>query len=174
MRRHLTALDDSARRLGVPRDSLFGRIDALLAEQDALRRRTDRLERSLASAPTTDQLLQRAFDVDGVRVLAAQVEAPSVDALRYVGDAVRKSLASGVAVLGTVIDQRPQFIAIVTPDLTSRGPHAGNILRKVASVAGGGGGGRADMAQGGGKDAGKLEEALRIVPELVREMLAAK
>jgi alanyl-tRNA synthetase len=111
--------------------------------------------------------------VDGISVLATRVDAPSVDSMRFLADNVRKSLPSGVAVLGSVIDDKPMFIALVTQDLTSRGVHAGNLLRKVATVAGGSAGGRPDMAQGGGKDAGKLDEALGVVPDAVREMLGS-
>ncbi len=165
------AMDALARRLGVSRDALASRIESLLAEADAQRKRIERLERSLASAPATDELLRGTQDIDGVRVLAVRIDVPSVDALRYIGDAVRKSLGSGVAVLAAVVEEKPQFIAIVSGDATKRGPHAGQILKRVASVAGGGGGGRPDMAQGGGKEPGKLDAALRIVPDVVREML---
>jgi alanyl-tRNA synthetase len=105
-------------------------------------------------------------------VLASQVDLPSTDALRYRVDAVRKALPSGVAVLGSVIDGRIQFVAIATGDAISKGLRADEILKRVAAVAGGSAGGRAEMAQGGGKDASKIEEALAIVPEAVREMLS--
>ncbi len=170
-RREQGALDDIARKLSVPRDAVLAKVEALIAEQEALRKRVEKLERSLASAPATDQLIARAAQVDGVPVLAERLDTPSVEALRYYGDAVRKGMSSGVAVLGSVIDDRPQFIAIVSPDVIERGPKAGELLKRVAAVAGGGGGGRADMAQGGGKDPSKIEEALAIVPDVVREML---
>jgi alanyl-tRNA synthetase len=76
-----------------------------------------------------------------------------------------------VAVLGSVIDDKPFFIALVTKDLTGRGVHAGELLKRVATVAGGSGGGRPDMAQGGGKDAAKTDAALAVVEGAVREML---
>jgi alanyl-tRNA synthetase len=129
------------------------------------------MERSLATASTAEDVMSKAIEVDGIRVLAASVDAPSVDALRYRGDAVRKGLRSGVAVLASVIDERPMFIAIVTDDVIKRGPKAGDILKRVATVAGGSGGGRPDMAQGGGKDPEKVDDALAIVPDVVREML---
>lgn len=174
VRERLISLDEIARRLGAPKDALSAKVDSLLAEQDALRKRIEKLERSLATAPTQDDIMSQAVDVDGISVLAASVEAPSVDALRYRGDAVRKGLGSGVAVLASVVDERPMFIAIVTKDVIDRGPKAGEILKRVASVTGGGGGGRPDMAQGGGKDPSKVGEALAIVPDLVREMLGLK
>jgi len=167
------ALDEVAHRLGAPRAALAAKVEALLSEIDAQRKRIERLERSLASAPSTAALLERAVDVDGVRVLGTQVDVPSLEALRYIGDAVRKSF-SGVAVLGSVIEGRPQFVAIVTPGLIQRGLHAGQLLKQVASIAGGGGGGRPEMAQGGGKDPAKMGEALASVPGLVRAMLGEK
>jgi alanyl-tRNA synthetase len=116
-------------------------------------------------------LLDGAKDVSGVPVIAKRVDAPSVDSLRYMADSLRQSLKSGVAVLGSVIDDRPMFIALVTKDLNEKGVHAGNLLKQVATVAGGGGGGRPDMAQGGGKDPSKTDQALGIVEGAVREML---
>jgi len=171
VRAQIVALDDIARQLGAPRDAVATKVESLLAELDAERKKVERLERSLASAPTMDALLRDAVDVDGVRVLAARVDATSIDALRYIGDAARKTMGSGVAVLASIIDGRPQFLTIVTSDLTNR-LDAVQVLKRVAAVAGGGGGGRPDMAQGGGKDAGKLDEALAGVPAAVREMLS--
>jgi alanyl-tRNA synthetase len=172
VREKLGEMEEALRRLGGARGALLPRIDALIAERDALAKRVERMERSLASAPAVDQIAGTAIDVDGVKVLASQVDLPSVDALRYRADALRKTMPSGVAVLGSVIDGRPQFVAIVSPDVIPKGPKAGEILKRVAAVAGGGGGGRPEMAQGGGKDASKMEEALAIVPEAVREMLS--
>ncbi len=171
IREQRRALDQVSRRLAAPREMVVGKLEALLSEQDSLRKKIERLERALASASATGQLMDRATNVDGVRVLATEVEAPSLDALRYVGDSIRKEMASGVAVLATEIDERPQFVAIVSRDLVERGLHAGKLLRRVASVAGGGGGGRPDMAQGGGNDSSKIHAALAVVPEAVREML---
>jgi alanyl-tRNA synthetase len=73
-------------------------------------------------------------------------------------------------VLGSVVDGRPNFLAMVTKDLTPR-VHAGNLIKQVAAVAGGGGGGRPEMAQAGGKDAAKLDEALDVARGLARESL---
>jgi len=166
-------LEGIAQRLSVPRDSLLAKVEALVADQEALRKRLERMERSLASAPAAEDLIGKAVSVDGVSVLATEVDAPSTDALRYYSDAVRKGMDSGVAVLASVIDGRPQFVTLVTKDLVERGVHAGEILKRVATVAGGGGGGRPDMAQGGGKDAAKVTEALALVAGIVREMVKA-
>jgi alanyl-tRNA synthetase len=160
-----------ARKVGAPRDAILGKIDALVQESEHQRKRIEKLERSLASGSGQMDVMANATDVNGVRVLATRVDAPSMDALRFIGDAVRKSLTSGVAVLGSVVDGKPMFIALVTADLQGRGLHAGNLLRRVAVATGGSAGGRPDMAQGGGKDAGKLDEALALVPQAVGDAL---
>ena len=161
-----------AQRLNAPRTAVLQKLESLVAENDAQRKKIEKLERSLATAPQTGDLASQAQSIDGVSVLATRVEAQSVDALRFMGDSVRKSLPSGVAVLGSVIEGRPMFVALVSKDLIDRGLHAGNILRQVATVAGGSGGGRPDTAQGGGKDPGKIDEALAVVAGAVREMIA--
>ncbi|MCJ7490866.1 MAG: DHHA1 domain-containing protein, partial [Dehalococcoidia bacterium] len=80
-------------------------------------------------------------------------------------------LGSGVIVLGTVVDGRPSLLAMVTPDLTSRGLNAGELVKRAAQVTGGGGGGRPEMAQAGGRDASRLDEALRVAKELAAEKM---
>ena len=171
------SLGEIARRLGAPKHTVLQKLDSVLAESEAQRKTIEKLERSLASGAGKEDILSSATDVDGVKVLATRVEATSVDGLRFTADNVRKSLKSGVAIIGAIIDDpdgqgKPMFVALVTPDLVERGLHAGNLLKKVANAAGGNAGGRPDMAQGGGKDPSKLEEALAVVPGAVREMLS--
>jgi alanyl-tRNA synthetase len=170
VRERLDEVEEGLMRLGGARGALLPRIEALIAERDALEKRVERMERSLASAP--DRIMDGAVDIDGVKVLASQVDLPSTDALRYRVDAVRKTMPSGVAVLGSVIDGRLQFVAIASADAISKGLRADDILKRVAAVAGGSAGGRPEMAQGGGKDASKIGDALAVVPEAVREMLS--
>jgi alanyl-tRNA synthetase len=175
--RHVRAQDETiaalARRLGTPRQNIMQRLDGLVEENESARRRIEKLERSLAGGQGETNLLDGAADIQGVPVVVKKVDAPSVDTLRYMADSVRKSLTSGVAVLGSVIEDKPFFVALVTKDLNARGVHAGELLKRVATVAGGGGGGRADMAQGGGKDPARTDEALGVVTDAVREMLVA-
>ena len=84
-------------------------------------------------------------------------------------DLIREKLKSAVVVLGTVYEDRPVFLAAATPDLVSRGYDAGKLVREVAKVAGGGGGGKPNLAQAGGKHKDKLDEALREAKKLLRE-----
>ncbi len=172
VREQAGAITEIASRLGSQKQNIIQKLESLLQENDVSRKRIEKLERSLASGSGDADLFAGAVSVDGVSVVAKKVDAPSVDSLRYMADALRKSLDSGVAVLGSVIDGKPFFVALVTKDLNERGVHAGNLLKQVATVAGGGGGGRPDMAQGGGKDAARTDEALAIVEGAVREMLA--
>jgi alanyl-tRNA synthetase len=86
-------------------------------------------------------------------------------------DQFRQKHPSGVVVLGTVMNEKPMLIAAVTQDLIARGLKAGDLIKRVAKVVGGGGGGRPDMAQAGGKDASKLNESLDQVEGYIRENL---
>lgn len=130
------------------------------------RRRLAEVERQ-ASSGSAAGLAEQAQDVGGVSVVVGRVDATSADALREAGDEVKRQLGSGVVVLGAVPDDRPLFVAMVTPDLAASGLHAGNIIREVAKLAGGGGGGKPHMAQAGGTDASKLDEALSAVAGIV-------
>ena len=145
------------------------RVQALMAEVDSLQREQEAMERRL-SLQAAEGLLTQAQDVDGVTVLSARAAAASADSLREVGDYLRDKLGTGVVVLGAVVNDRPMLVAMVTRDLIeSSGLNAADIARGAARVVGGGGGGRPDVAQAGGRDASKLDDALAQVPDLVRE-----
>jgi alanyl-tRNA synthetase len=105
--------------------------------------------------------------VDGVNVIAARVEHIAGDALRHLADDLVRRLGSGIVVLGAEVDGRVQLVSEVSQDLVSAGYHAGNLVREVAKITGGGGGGRPDFAQAGGKNPARLDEALAKVRELV-------
>jgi alanyl-tRNA synthetase len=87
--------------------------------------------------------------------------------LRQTGDLLKERLKSVLVVLGAVYDHQANFVAMLTPDLAQRGLHAGDIVKQVAQVTGGRGGGRAEMGQAGGKDIDKLDDALSLVRDLV-------
>ena len=124
------------------------------------------LERELAKL-RTESLLGQVEEINGVKVLVARVASSRIEILREMADFIRDKLKSVILVLGTISEERPVFLAAVTPDLVSRGYDAGKIVREVAKVAGGGGGGKPNLAQAGGKHKEKLDEALRLVKSLV-------
>jgi alanyl-tRNA synthetase len=158
------------RRLNATPAELEQRVETLQAELDAAQRRMQQLEREAGRAEA-GSLLDAAEKIGGASLLVARVPAANVEAMREMGDVLREKLGSAVIVLGATIDGRPNFLAVVTKDLTSR-VHAGNLIKQVAAVAGGGGGGRPDMAQAGGKDASKLDAALEVARKVAREGLA--
>ncbi len=168
----LGSIEALARHLNTAPAELEARVQALMSDLDHERRRAQQMERQSARG-AIDSLVQKVRSVDGIAVLATRVPAGSAETLREIGDALRQRVGSGVLVLGAVIDDRPSFVAMVTHDLTERGLHAGDIIRQVATVTGGGGGGRPELAQAGGKDASRLDEALAEVERLVRERLTS-
>ncbi len=172
VRDRLTTLQQLRGRLGVTGDDaeLVARVDLLFEEVDSLKKRVQALERELGRN-RAEALLAEAEHVDGRSLLTARVPASSPEALREMGDWLRDRLGSGVIVLGTVVDGRPSLLAMVTPDLTSRGLNAGELVKRAAQVTGGGGGGRPEMAQAGGRDASRLDEALRAAKELAAEKM---
>jgi len=103
-----------------------------------------------------------ATPVAGVTVLAARLDGLDPDGLRSVVDTLRDRLPSGIIVLGSAADGKVNLVAAVSKDLTRRFP-AGRLVQEIAKMVGGGGGGRPDLAQAGGKDASKLDEALAAV-----------
>ncbi|MBK7896115.1 MAG: alanine--tRNA ligase [Anaerolineaceae bacterium] len=166
----LNLLDRLAGHLNVPVSELETRIEALQAEQKAAQKRIEQMQQKLAVFQF-DSILAQTQEVAGVKLLTAQVEGVDVDGLRQMADRFRDVVGSGTAVLATVNSGKPIIIAAVTKDLIARGLKAGDIVRDVAKMVGGGGGGRPDMAQAGGKDAAKLPEALALVPGLIEAAL---
>ncbi len=138
----------------------------MVVELSTERKRSLAMERESARK-AAGSLLSEARDVNGIKVISTKVAATSADAMREMGDRLKEDLKSGVVVLGAVCDGKPSFLATVTPDLVAKGFNAGQVVKEVAKVVGGGGGGRAELGQGSGKDASKLEEALSLVAALV-------
>jgi alanyl-tRNA synthetase len=159
--------DRTARSLQTTPPELEARVQSMLAELDQARNEKESLERKL-SLQAAEGLLASKQDVDGITVLATRAPVSNVDSLREVGDWLRDKLASGVVVLGSVVNEQPVLIAMVTPDLVAKGINASEIARGAAKAIEGGGGGRPDVAQAGGRRAEKLDEALALVPDLVR------
>ena len=161
----------AASSLACSPDEVADRVSRLQDNLKAAQREAEQLTRRLARADF-QALLDDVREVEGIPVLTAQVNVPDADTLREMADWFRDKVPGGVVVLGTVVDDRPLLIAATTPALSkSRGIHAGNLVRSLAQMVGGGGGGRPDMAQAGGRHTAKLPEALAKVPDLLREML---
>ncbi len=162
-----------AETVGAPADAAAERVQALVAELQAARRDLSRLEKQIAAA-RADELAARAEAIDGLQVVAARVDASSKEALGETADRIRNRLGPSVVALGAVIEARPHFVVSVSSEAQQAGLKAGALVKEVARVAGGGGGGRDSFATGAGRDASRLDEALAQVPRLVREASSAR
>jgi alanyl-tRNA synthetase len=155
--------------LNVRADGLQDKVNTLLEEQKRLEKQIAELSREIAGSDL-DTILRNAVEVEGIKVVAAEIVLDSSKTLREVGDKVRDRLDSGVAVLGGVISGKAALLAIVTKDLTGR-ISAGDLVNRTAGIVGGKGGGRPDMAQAGGNLTDKIGEAIRSVPHNVADIL---
>jgi len=162
----LAALQSVAKEVEGLLEEVPSKVKALISELQAERKRVLSLEREL-SRRIAEDLFGQAEQVSGVTILAARVPALTISVLREMGDILRDRLKSAIVVLATVYNGKPNFLAMVTPDLIAKGFHAGEIINQVAKATGGGGGGKAAMAQAGGKDAAKIDEALKLVKSVI-------
>mgnify|MGYP000867897494 FL=1 len=129
------------------------------------------LLKSKMALSIADEILKAKVNINGVDLITYKVENMDMNSLRNLGDEIRNRMESGVIVLASVHEEKISFVSMVTKDMVTKGIHAGNIIKEVAKVTGGGGGGRPDMAQAGGKNINKVEEALNIVPTIIKEQL---
>lgn len=151
-----------------PRD-VSARIDALLAEIKHLQRENESLSAKLGNIEARS-LASSAKEVNGVKYIAAKVQAADMNNLRNMADDLKQKLGSVIVVLASVHDGKVNIIAGVTKDLIEKGYHAGKLVKEVATRCGGGGGGRPDMAQAGGKDPNKVDGALQFVEEWIKSV----
>ncbi|MGY0009611.1 alanine--tRNA ligase [Bacillus anthracis] len=151
-----------------PKDILT-RVDGLFAEVKQLQKENESLAAKLSNIEAGN-LTDSVMTVDGVNVLAAKVNVADMNNLRTMMDDLKNKLESAVVVLASVNDDKVNILAGVTKDLISQGYHAGKLVKEVASRCGGGGGGRPDMAQAGGKNPAQVEEALAFVQEYVKSV----
>jgi len=161
--REEAALRESAGLLKIPPLELPTRLQKLLDEQKALEKRVAQLEAQQAKSGA-ERLVATAIPVAGVKLVVTRIDGLDAEGIRTVVDEVQRRLASNsVTLIGSVVDGKVNLVASVSKDLTKRF-QAGRLVREVAQVVGGKGGGRPDLAQGGGPDASKLDAALAAVP----------
>jgi alanyl-tRNA synthetase len=154
------ALREAAELLKIGPLEVPRRLQKLLEEQRVLEKQLAELEGRLARSKAED-LVKASRQVNGVAVIAGRIDGLDPDGLRAVADTLRNRLGSGIVCVGSVVDGKVNLIAAVTKDLTSRF-QAGKLIQEVAKAVGGGGGGRPDLAQAGGKDPAKLDAALEL------------
>ncbi|MDI6801782.1 MAG: alanine--tRNA ligase [Thermodesulfovibrionales bacterium] len=147
-------------------DKPFERVEKLLGDMKELEKEIETLKGKIASQ-SSSSLIEKVKEINGIKVLSCRADGIEQKDLRVLADNVRDRLGSGVIVLASVKDSQAALLAMVTKDLTKK-YNAGEILKRISEIAGGRGGGKPDMAQGGTKDIEKLDNALESVYDLVR------
>ncbi|MBI5094737.1 MAG: alanine--tRNA ligase [Candidatus Hydrogenedentes bacterium] len=162
-------LSTAAQLLNAGLDELPSRVQALIDENKRLGREVQKWKQAAATGGSVDYM-SRVQEIDGVKLLASEVEGQDAAGLRMVLDSLRDKLTSGVLVLGSAAEGKASLCVSVSKDLVGK-IKAGDIVKQLAPIVGGGGGGRPDMAQAGGKNPEKLGEAIATAPEVVKALL---
>ena len=151
-------------------DSLTARIEAMLEEIKTLHSENEKLKSRMAKEAMGD-VMDQVQDVKGVKVLAVRADGVDMNGLRELGDQLKEKLGEGVIVIASAADGKVNLMATATEGVLKQGVHAGNLIKGIAGFVGGGGGGRPNMAQAGGKNPEGIEAALAKVPELVSQQV---
>jgi alanyl-tRNA synthetase len=159
-------LEGLAKRFSVSPAEITGRVESLADQVKTLDKQIKDNENAVAMQKL-DGVLAAATEVKGMKLMAVAVGDVSADALKNLADAALAQAGSAVVVLGASSEGKAQFIVVVSPDLVKKGVHAGKIIKEVAKIAGGGGGGQPAMARAGGKDVSKITEAVAKAVELL-------
>ena len=164
--------DGLAGMLNTTPPELGNAVQRIQDENDDLRRQLATLERQ-NTLQAAEILLDSKQDINGVSVLSARTEASNADSMREISDWLRDKMGSGIVVLGAVINDRPTISVGITRDLVDGGADARDYARDLGRIIGGGGGGRPDMAQAGGRNADKLDDAIAGAADIVRQKTAS-
>ncbi|GAA0734552.1 alanine--tRNA ligase [Clostridium oceanicum] len=151
-----------------------GEIEVKLQNQISEIKEKDKIINELKSklaSGSEDDILNNTKEIKGIKVTFGKVNDVDGNALRELGDKIRNKIGEGLVVLGSECNGKVNFVAMATKEAVSKGIHCGKIIKEVASIAGGGGGGRPDMAQAGGKKPEKIEEALNTVESIVESLV---
>ena len=161
-------LHEAAKAAKTTPASLTSRIEALLEEIKTLSSENEKLKSKLANDSLGD-VMSQVKEVNGVKVLASRVADVDMNGLRNLGDQLKDKLGEGVVVIASVMDGKVNLMATATEAAQKKGVHAGNLIKAIAGLVGGGGGGRPNMAQAGGKNPAGVDEALKKAVETVEE-----
>lgn len=171
IRQRSALLRETAHLVSTSFERVPQKVQGLLDELNNSRRRILTLSEDMVSLEF-NRIMDDTISAAGVNVLTSKLNEATAETMRQMIDRARQNRPkNAVAVLGSIIDNRPIIVAGVTEDLVDRGLHAGELVKHVAQILGGGGGGKATIAQAGGKDASKLEQALDSVPAWVESKL---
>ncbi|MDY2627632.1 MAG: alanine--tRNA ligase [Lachnospiraceae bacterium] len=163
-------LEAAAKAAKTEASQLVARIEAMQAELKALAAENEKLKSKLAKDALGD-VMNQVKEVKGVKVLAARADGVDMNGLRNLGDQLKEKLGEGVVVLASAVDGKVSLLSMVTPEAQKAGAHAGNLIKAIAGLVGGGGGGRPNMAQAGGKNPDGIDAALAKAAETVEAQI---
>ena len=163
-------LEDAAKAAKTTPADLKAKIESMLEEIKALHAENDKLKSKLANESLGD-VMDQVRDVKGVKVLAAKVADVDMNGLRGLGDQLKDKLGEGVIVLASVQGDKVNLMVTATDEAQKKGAHAGNLVKAIAGLVGGGGGGRPNMAQAGGKNPAGVDAALEKAYETAAEQI---
>ena len=165
-------IKETASALKVNHDQIAEKSASVLAELKASQKEIASMKKA-AAGNFADEAVAKAIEINGVSAVIAECDAEDAPALRDTADKIRDKFADKAAVvfLASNVGGKVLFTAMATKDAVDKGAHCGNIIREAAKICGGGGGGRPDMAQAGGKDASKLGEALKAVEDVLKDQI---
>ena len=159
-------LANTAAALRVTESELAHKAEAIVNENREMSRKLEAVSAQMANAKAND-IMSNAKKIGDITLVVAQLDGATVDSLRKTGDAIKEKTPMSVCVFGAETDGKISFVAMASQDAVKTGVHCGKIIKEITAIAGGSGGGKPDSAQGGGKDAGKIAEALNKVEELL-------
>ena len=163
-------LAETARILKTTPASLTERAEHLMAELKALQSENESLK-SKAAKEALGDVMDQVVEVNGVKLLATKVSGVDMNGLRELGDQLKAKIAEGVVVLMSDLDGKVNMVAMATDGAMKKGAHAGNLIKGIAALVGGGGGGRPNMAQAGGKNPAGIDEAIKKSAEVLKEQI---
>ncbi len=171
IREEKAALKKIVNLLRCREDEIENRVEKLIEERRNLEKKVKDAQKFSADGDM-DAMLNKAVRINDIQVVVSKIKAGSVEELRNLGDHLRNRLKSGVGVLGAEMDGKVQLLCVVSDDLIrSRNLKAGDIVKKVAEIVDGSGGGKPHLALAGGKDTSKLDEALKRTPDIIKELI---
>ena len=163
-------IEETCNALKTKEDNLVHRVNALVEENKSLTKELHDVKAKM-SLQSADKLMDSKVEVNGVNLVTAKFEDMDMNSLKEMADNLRDKLQSGVVAISNVSDSKVNFVVTATKDVIDRGIHSGNIVKEIAKIAGGKGGGRPNMAQAGATDATKIDEALSYTCEVIKSQV---
>lgn len=163
-------IEEACSALKTKEDNLVNRAQAIVEENKSLAKELHEVKAKM-SLQSADKLMDSKVEVNGVNLVTAKFEDMDMNSLKEMADNLRDKLQSGVVAISNVSDSKVNFVVTATKDVIDRGIHSGNIVKEIAKIAGGKGGGRPNMAQAGATDATKIDEALSYACEVIKSQV---